>query len=105
MAATDPVKPAAPAAPKAESRAEGIPCIAARDFYSSEGAYVTEGTPFVYTPKEGVPFPFGILRPIDERQAAEAEEEFLAFKEAKYAAISRRQSVTAAIEQLSASKE
>lgn len=67
----------APTPAKTSSASDPIACTVVKTFYDSDMRLVAEGTsPYFYTPSPDQPFPWPLLRPIDDKLADALEDEY-----------------------------
>jgi hypothetical protein len=91
---------AKPAAPKAKSTLDAIPCTVKKQFYDVNMQLVAEGNTYYYTPEPDRPFPFPLLQPNDPELAAEATAEYENFRKEKLAQIRAKKERQFSIEAL-----
>jgi len=77
------------------SSGEPIDSVAIRNFYDSELRTIQEGTRYLYTPVEDLPYPYANLRPVDPALGESLKAEFTSFKKEKQREIERRTSLKA----------
>lgn len=93
-------KPAAPekaAETEVKSSAEPILSVAVTTFYSPKGQTVRSGEKYYYTPQKGIPYPWKIMRPVDETLHEKCKAEYDAAKQAKFEKIEKARSLRAAL--------
>lgn len=94
--ATPAAAPAAAAeAETVSSISEPVECVCVKTFFDEDCRTIAVGQTYVYKPKEGQPFPYGILHPKDEKLNKVAKAEAKEAKSAKLSDIAKRKDILA----------
>jgi hypothetical protein len=83
-----------------KSEGEPIPSIVIKRFYDDNGALVREDARYTYIPKKGLPYPWPLMRPVDEGQAGALKKQYDEFMVEKRAGIRERQDRRTALDRL-----
>jgi len=76
--------------PAPESKGEPIESVVVKRHQNDEGALLEVGSTVYYQPREDRPYPWPLLRPKDDKFAADLEDEYLDFMDAKDAEMAKR---------------
>lgn len=91
-------------AEKPESRGEPIESTVIKKHYTKKGALIEPGATVYYQPVEGEPYPWPLMRPVDEKLNERLKGEYDEAQEAKQKMMAERDDRDAIINRLTASK-
>lgn len=92
-------------APKPTSSAEPIDSICVKKFYAPNNQLVEVDQPYVYQPdtsEDPLPYPWPLLRPVDNKRAEALEKEYRTWREKKLKEIDTRNDTSVLLKRLAA---